>query len=308
VKVGQSGTLAESAQNLARVRGYFQQAGVSVQVEQFPSGNAKVTFAALLSGQIDAIGQAMGADIFNAAPNAKGVKMVAPQGSQNPGGPAGLVLRKQLVDAGRVKTYADLKGLKLAGVSPGSNTDYLAAKALEAGGLSRSDVQLTSMEFATAKAALETGAIDGAFLNGPAVTDVVSRGVAVKWRAFGDIVPGVQSTVIVFSPKLLANKALATAWMVGYLRGVHDYNDAFVKNIERQKAVQELINASAVKDPTAYDNVSSVDPNARFDLSNIEDQFRWYVKQGYVPEQVDLSTIIDASIVDAAAAQVGVYQ
>ena len=47
-----------------------------------------------------------------------------------------LMVRKELVDQGKVKDFADLKGLKLAILEPRPNlTDYFATRYLKLGGL-----------------------------------------------------------------------------------------------------------------------------------------------------------------------------
>ena len=42
-------------------------------------------------------------------------------------------------------------------------------------------------------------------------------------------------------------------------------------------------------------------------IASVEDQMRWYVAQGLLPQPVDLSHFVDLSYVRAAAAQLGPY-
>ena len=42
-------------------------------------------------------------------------------------------------------------------------------------------------------------------------------------------------------------------------------------------------------------------------MASIEDQMRWYVDQGLLPQPVNLARFVDLSYIRAAAAQLGPY-
>jgi hypothetical protein len=42
-------------------------------------------------------------------------------------------------------------------------------------------------------------------------------------------------------------------------------------------------------------------------MASVEDQMRWYVAQGLLPQPVDLNRFVDLSYIRAAAAQLGPY-
>jgi NitT/TauT family transport system substrate-binding protein len=119
-----------------------------------------------------------------------------------------------------------------------------------------------------------------------------------------------QTTVLMFSPRLLANHDLAVRTMMAFLRGARDYNDAFFKDIQRQQVVQELIKITAIKDPKLYDQMgyAVVDPNGRVNLANVQDQLDWYTQMGYVTQKVDLASLYDPTIAQEAVSRLGEYR
>ena len=145
-------------------------------------------------------------------------------------------------------------------------------RALEAGGLSPSDVTPTLVnDFQAVSAALSTGAVDAAVVPQQFVVPLVNSGIATRWLLVGEIVPDMQIGVLVFSRNLMANHKLAVRTMMAYLCGARDYTDAFFKDIGRDQVVQELIQATSIKDPSLYDQMSyaTVDPNGKVNLANL---------------------------------------
>jgi NitT/TauT family transport system substrate-binding protein len=159
-------------------------------------------------------------------------------------------------------------------------------------------------------AALSTGAVDAAVFPETFIPQLVDSGIGTRWLPVGDIVPGVQTHVLAFSANLLANHELAVRTMMAYLCGVRDYSDAFFKNIGRDQVVQEMIQATPIKDPRLYDRMtfSAADPNGELNLANMQDQLNWYTQMGYVTEPVDLAAVYDPSIAEEAVARLGSYE
>jgi NitT/TauT family transport system substrate-binding protein len=291
---------------------YFAEMGVPVEAgPQINTGDVKLRVAALLSGQLDATGMTVDAGLFNAAGQDAGFKIVAGQDTEEPGASdAAFVVRKSLIDGGRVRTNADLKGLRIGATDYGGAGQFLLNRALEAAGLSLSDVTLAQMnDFQAMSAALRTGAVDMALFPETFIPALVDSGVGTRWLPLGDIDPGTQRAVLVFSPNLLANHELAVRTMMAYLCGARAYNDAFFKNIGRDQAIQEMIQATPAKDPKLYDRMSfsAVDPNGKINLANMQDQLQWYTEMGYVTQHVDLTTLYDPSIAEEAQTRLGPY-
>src|SRR5579859_3658303 len=94
---------------VALEKGYFANAGLDVEYSQ--SNDALAALAALGNGALDAGVTVPSAGLFNLVHDGIDTKIVSSMGAvPAQGAPVGLVVRKDLVDSGRVKTVADLKG------------------------------------------------------------------------------------------------------------------------------------------------------------------------------------------------------
>jgi NitT/TauT family transport system substrate-binding protein len=117
--------IGNAGQLLAQTQGYFAQEALLIdEVKTDPS----TTLPALLAGQIDVGGLGMDAGLFSAIQRGVDIRIVAPQASSDPdANGVFFVVRKDLIDGGRVRDYADLKGLKIAVSARGSSAEYVLA-------------------------------------------------------------------------------------------------------------------------------------------------------------------------------------
>ena len=134
MKLGDLPAISNAGIYIAIEKGYFQERGVTVDIERFASAG-KMT-APLATGQIDVSVGSPSAGLFNAIAGGMDFKIVADKGQVRPGyNFTPLIVRKDLVDSGKVKTLKDLKGLKVANGAKGINFDYFLAKMMEHVGL-----------------------------------------------------------------------------------------------------------------------------------------------------------------------------
>jgi NitT/TauT family transport system substrate-binding protein len=307
VRSGSAGVMGEAGQQLAQSQGYFAQEEIAID---FVKVDASTVFTTLLAGQVDVQGLGLEVGIFSAMLRGVEFRIVATQASIAPNeNGIFFVVRKDLIDTGRIRTDADLKCLKIAVPSRGSSPAYAVAKAMEAGGLTLNDAELVELGFPAMVTALANQAIDVALLPEPLATVATQSGSGLKWKGASDVVPGFQHGVVIFTPQFAAQRDLATRWTTAYVRGIRDYNDAFRKNLHRQETVDTLAGAFGVK-PTLFDGMSflHMNPDGKVNVASIQDVMLWYVKMGYLSEPVDLSRLVDSSFVDAAVARLGAYE
>src|SRR5512139_2277704 len=121
VKIGISRTLSDAGYYVADAKGFFRDEGMDVSITGFNS--AAQMIAPLGTGELDVGGGTVSAGFYNAVGRGILMKIVADQASIKPGyGYSSLMVRKDLVDSGRYKSFADLKGMKVAIGAPGTGT------------------------------------------------------------------------------------------------------------------------------------------------------------------------------------------
>ncbi|MBI2954854.1 MAG: ABC transporter substrate-binding protein [Chloroflexi bacterium] len=302
-------SITESGVFAAMERGYFKELGIDIELNIFD--NAPKQVPALATNQIQVGTGAMNAGIYNSIARGLGIRIVAPQSRYDPGFSAmHLLVRKDLADNGVIKDWKDLKGKNVALASTASASEFIIYKALEKGGLKLTDINEVVMPFPDMMAAFANKGIDVALPNEPTATIIVNNGVAVLWHQASDAAPMLQNSVIVFSPQMTQNPELANRWMIGYLKGVRDYNDAIKKNKNRDAFIAILQKYTTVKDKALYDKMSwaSVDPNGKINIDSMREQLAWYTSIGKIEGKVDLDAAIDTRFTEYAVSRLGVYQ
>jgi NitT/TauT family transport system substrate-binding protein len=113
VRSGITNATAEAGQFIAVERGYFREVGLNVEFTSFDAAGAMV--APLASGQLDTGSGGLGAGLFNAVARGVPIRIVGPQARHDPGASAVyLTVRKDLIDSGQIRDYADLRGPRAA--------------------------------------------------------------------------------------------------------------------------------------------------------------------------------------------------
>ena len=296
---------------IAQDRGYFQAEGIDLQVQRFQTLVDMV--GPLTAGQLQIASGAVAASLFNAAARGVPIQMVADKGQTlSPEWDyMALVIRKDLVDSGRVRDYKDLKGLKLATTARGNSTELTLARALGLGGLTLDDVNFSQLGFPEMVAAFATHGLDGAIVVEPFVSRIVSDGTGVRWKGSLEILGrSEQVGVIVYGEQLAANQGLARRWMRAYIRGVRDYNDAFGPRMtDRDQVVRVLAENTTVTDPAIYEQMrpAGLSPDGEVDIQSIAEDLNYYVDSGQVKDRPDLSQLINTSFQQLAVNELGHY-
>lgn len=105
---------------------------------------------------------------------------------------------------------------------------------------------------------------------------------------------------------------LARRFMIAYLRGVRDYNDAFVKKdpAKRQEVIGILTRNTPLKDPAQYEKVSmpGLDPNGRINKDALKFDQNYFIQVGKQQVPVNIDELVEPSFADYAVQQLGVYR
>jgi NitT/TauT family transport system substrate-binding protein len=305
VNVGFLKTLADAPMVLARARGHFAVVGIDTDLADFAV--TADALPALGTGQIDAVSGGVNPAIFNAVARGVNVKIVADGGSIGPDNDwYGVIVRRGLVDSGRYRGPADLRGLQVA--VPGQYTvlHYVLKVVLERNGLTLADVDVQPLSMVDHASAVNNGAVDAAFTIEPFITQAVSLGGAVRVQGAQEVTPYLAGGVVLYAPAFPARNAeLVDRYTGAWLRGVADYTAAFGPDRRgTDEAVQALRDAGIPINPSTQ--LPRFQPDGRFNAAMMAELLAWYQAEGVVPASVDLATIVDFSYVDRAAQRLGI--
>ena len=289
---------------VAAHRGIFEKYGLEVEIQEVKSGTEAIAF--LSEGVMDVGGIAIVASTWNAWAQGLDLRIIAP-GALEPmtDSPTKLLARKDLVDSGEVKDVADLKGkiVAMAG-GPGSGGEYLAAKALERGGLTVHDVEIVQLGNADMPAALENGSIDAGLLGTPYAEQALDAGYAVSIAE--DLTPGAMTVAFVGSGKFVDERPeVAKRFVLALMEAARAMQGDEYLSEENMAAYLAYMNSTeeALRDSTTL----IYDPNQQIPLEGLQDVERVHRENGRTEytEPIDLQQVLDTSFVDWALGVLG---
>ena len=314
VKVGLVGNASDAPILIAQARGYFREAGIEIDSTVFDSAAKQI--APLATGDLDVGGGATSAGLFNAAARKIDLRIVGDRSRMAPGYSfMTLMIRKDLIDSGKFKSYADLKGLKIALAAPAISPSTMLNAAAEKGGLTFDDVEKVYLGYPLQVGAFASKAVDGSIMVEPFATAIVRAGEGVRFSTTEDFIPNAQIALLYYGEKFASGKTdIGKRFMKAYVRAARDYNDAIVdgkfgddKNArDIVEIVSKGLNMKEADIKEAF--VQALDPDARPNVDALRRDIAFFRKSGSLTAEPDLGKLIDTSFVDAAVKELGPYK
>jgi NitT/TauT family transport system substrate-binding protein len=296
------GTFTGAPLYLARQRGYFTAEGLDVDTINFKVSADVIP--ALATGEVDAAGLALNPALFNAV--ARGIKLtlVADLASNQRGrATSALVIRKEVMDAGRYTRPEDLRGMTIGVPGPFTNVHYYLALIAERHGFPLEEINVTPVAMADSLLALRNGSLDGYFDIEPSPTIAAREGFGVRVIEADELYEGFQSSVVAYGPSMTERPDVATRFMVGYVRGLRDYLDAFFEGKDRDRAVADIIREGIALPQEIV--APGINPSGHLTLASMEDILNWWVKMGALTQKPDVRAMVDEQYLDQAQQRVG---
>ncbi len=316
VKVASAGIASDIGFFLADTKGYFREEGLDVHLTQM--ANSPQMIGPLGMGQLDVGAGTVAASLYNAVSRNIAIRAVADKGSMRKGyGFSGLLVRKDLVESGRFKTYKDLKGLRLAVGTFGSANASAMNEALKKGGLSWSDAgDIVQLTFPQHLVAMQNKAIDASMTNEPTATAAVKNGIAVRIAGNDEIYPEQQTAVVLYSEIFSRTRpALALKFMRAYIKAVREYNDALkdgrIAGPNAEEIIKILTEHTFMKDPNVHRSITpaAIDPDGRMHLNGLKNDLVFFKEQKLIQDPgITVERIIDTSFVEQAVKELGPYK
>jgi NitT/TauT family transport system substrate-binding protein len=280
---------------IAKERGYFANEGFDVDFAYFDA--SPPIAVATVSGDLDFGMAATAAGFFNLAdklriiggfareaPGFQGMTFVASLKGWNSG----------------VHSLKDLGGHTVSIGTVGSSPHYSLALIEKKYSIDPASIRLEPLQSATNQAsAVAGGSVDAAVTISTVLLPAVESGQTKLLGFVGDEVPWQLSSIFT-TVKTADNVPYVQHFLRAYKKGAHDYVGAFVgpdgKRADQPTAaaVLDIISKYVDQPPERVKKaIAYVDPEARVDVKDLQNQVDWYVSQGMLKNRIDVNTVID---------------
>lgn len=308
-----SNSTADFAILIAIKKGYFAEEGIDATGTVFDSGGKMI--APLGSGAIDVATGSASATLFNAVARGIGIKIVSGNGNARPGyGHEILIVRKQLVDSGRFRTMADLKGMKVALPGTGTGATSTLNEGQKTVGLSYADIEPIYLAYPNHVTAIANGAVDAGLTTEPAATYAVQKDIAVRINSNDSYYPNSDTTHIVFSNVFVEQRPdVGRRFMRAFIKAMRFYDGALANGglhgPNADAVIDILTEFTALKDRSIYKlmNTQGSNPDARLNMNSLRTDFEFFRSQGWIEGDVDVLKTVDTGAADQALKELGPY-
>jgi NitT/TauT family transport system substrate-binding protein len=307
VVVGDNPSLSGAPLYIALEKGYYGEAGIDVRLEM--SGTSSEMAVLLATNRIQVIGGAISAGFFNSLAKELPIGLLMSRATS----PYAhyLMIRPDLV--GKLREPADLKGRTIAVAARGAILLYELAKVLESAGLSLADVDLKYIPFGQMPTALTSGAVDAALMISPLQDAVEAKGIGVKWINADSrikVQPVLISVWQMNTDWARQNEGAAKKFVLGTLRGVRDYCNAYHRGPNRDEVTRILAKYSDVKDTGLINRIEwgATDVHGRVFEASVLDIQDTFFREKLVSDKLPIGRIAPAAWVSEVAASLGPFK
>lgn len=302
IRFGSVGGLTDAGLYIADAKGYFEEAGIEISFERMGGGSE--IGAAIATGNLDVAGFALTAGFFNAIGEGLELKVVGDKQSILPTASATrIVAQPEFVGDTPKETFENLRGKIMAVSAQTSATVATLDFALAEYGMSIDDFDLREMGYPEITASLQSKQIDAAVELEPFLTTALDSGLVDIDDLTGTVDDDGGTLVpLVYSQSFIDdNPKAAQAFMTAYMKGVREYNEAFLNDVNKQEIAEIVAEASGqdlelvMKAKVAglsSDQLVSVDF-----IKRIQD---WFVERGLVTSSINVEDVIDTSFAEKA--------
>lgn len=308
VKVGMKQVISDAGILIGIAKNYYKDLGIKIDPIQFNTGQEMIN--QLAAGQLDVGATITSSGLFNAMSRDIPIKIVADKGVNIPGqGYFRLIVRKDL--ASTITDYNNLRGKRIAIVGTASLDEISLSRILAKANLSSTDVDIQIIRsFPDMLVSLGNKSIDAAMVIEPFITLGMNNDLAAPWKDPVDYDPDAQTALLVFGINMTKNKEVANRFMVAYIKSLRDYNDGFIKQINKKEIADILCTYSVVKDASLYETMfpTGLNPNGYVRQKGIELDLAWYKENHLLKSNITFTDAVDNQYVDFAIKNLGVYQ
>jgi NitT/TauT family transport system substrate-binding protein len=315
IKLASAGIASDIGFFIADKKGYFQAEGLDVHLTTL--ANSPQMIGPLGMGQLDIGAGTVAAGLYNAVSQGVALRAVADKGSMRPGyGFSGLLVRKDLVDSGRYKSFKDLKGMTIGVGTFGSANSSAVNEALKRGGLTWDDAHMVALTFPQHLAAFANKAIDASMTSEPTASEAVKEGLAVRIAGNDEIYPDQQTAVVLYAETFARQRPqLALRFMRAYIKAVREYNDALkggrIAGPNAEEVISILTEYTFIKDPQVHRDITppAIDPDGKMNVAGLRNDLEFFKQRKLIQDpKVAVDRIVDTLYASAAVKELGPYK
>jgi NitT/TauT family transport system substrate-binding protein len=281
---------------LAEKLGYFAEYGIELEKVQF--SHVADGIPLLGSGHLDVYAGSITAGFLNVLGQDPNIKVVADRGLVTPDKCTflGLMIRKDLVESGRVESPEDLAGLEINAVVS-SPTGYLLSELIKGTGITIDDISFNNLPESTYIDAFANKTLDGIITPEIKLSRTLNAGNAVLFAAMEDVVGNYQSSALAFGKNLIKDHPdVGVRFMAAYLMGLREYDKGKTEDNLR------LLNEYLQEDPELLKQACWVfiNPEGTIDFENVAPFMTWAVENGHLDGPITEEQFWDPSFIEKA--------
>jgi NitT/TauT family transport system substrate-binding protein len=281
---------------IADAEGYFADERLRIEWSESTQSTAQA-IPVLAQGKLDVLGTMVSSGLLNAIASGAPVRIVADKGHIAAGNcrSSAVVVRGGDAGSTEIRSLSELRGRRVM-LNDVGVAGYSTARLFASAGVPLDDVTVVKMPYAGVADALRSGAIDAASVPEPWITRLVDQGHRVVGAA-EDVVPRLQSAVVVYGPTLLGHRRqVGERFMRAYLRGVAQYAQG---KTDRNLAIlaDRLGFERALLSRICW---QAIRPDGAVDTASVREFQKWALGHGYLAASVSREALWDAAFVRQA--------
>jgi len=304
ITVGALRFTSHSASFIGVEKGYFQDAGLDVELKFFQAATPMAV--AIASGDVDYAVTAISGGLVSLADKGA-IKVIGGALSEEIGIDGQKILASNAAFDAGLTSPAALGGKTYGMTTAGSSFHYMGSKI--------SDKEGVSVKF---KPLQKVGAIIGALKSGqidawsivPHLAKALAGGGAVKIIGnVSDYIPDYQVTTVFTSAKNAAEeRAMTQDFLTAFSKGVDDFNAAMVDKTMGKDAMNEMVDlihkyvyADRPREkaaPSIINGSMRLNPGAALKVASVTDQLDWFKSEGLVDSDISFDTLVDTTYVN----------
>ncbi len=311
VNIGILYLLADGGIFVAKEKGYFAEQGLDVQLNRFTSGADVV--ALLATDRLDAGSGGATPGLFNAyirgvqAPIVNSKAVLSPEDKSG----SNLLIRTDLWESGKVRSAADMKGMKVVVNNIQSPSLNYVVRGLVKGGLTQNDVTMMEMPFDQFIPAMQRKAVDAVLAFSPLANTISDRmKLGVPLPEFSPAVTSTNDTanMMFYSPSFLKSEE-GKAFMVAHLKGIREYHRAIFDGGDPTEVCGMIrIHLPFIPEKCAGISMSYVHPDGQVNVESLERYQNEWVQWGMMRERANIRANVDEGPLKYALEKLGKYQ